>query len=171
VVMQLLSRLQIEELVRRVGFTGADADTAVAIGATNAFGGNLMGGNAPQPGATTGVDGLMNAIAAAEGSLEAHPEWNNPGDLTDSFGFANSGPQNADGVLAFATIDDGWGALRAQINLIARGTSRVYTTSMSLLEMGLHWATASGGEAWANNVAAYLGADPEGTTIGQVLNG
>jgi hypothetical protein len=144
---------------------------AVLIGVTNAFGGTLMGGNAPQPGATTGVDGLMNAIAAAEGSLEAHPDWNNPGDLTDSFGFSSLGPQNADGVLAFQTLADGWGALRAQIELIARGASHVYTEQMSLLEMGLHWATASGGEAWANNVAAYLGVDPEGTTIGQVLNG
>ncbi len=142
---------------------------AIFIGAQTALGGTLMGSNAPQAG-TAGIDALMSAIATAEGSLEAHPDWNNPGDLTRSFGFANSGPQNSDGVLAFATLDDGWGALRAQLQLIADGGSQVYSASDSILEMGFKWAGQSQGSAWAANVAAALGVDPS-TPIGDFLNG
>jgi len=130
-------------------------------------GGILTGSNAPQQGATSGIDALMLAIAQAEGSP---PAWNNPGDLTASFGFANSGPQNADGVLAFSTIEGGWGALRAQLNLAAAGLSRVYNASMSILEMGMKYAGVSQGSTWAANVAAALGVDPS-TPIGSFLNG
>lgn len=140
---------------------------AVLIGAQSAFGVS-MGTNAPQ--GSSGIDGLMQAIATAEGSLEAHPDWNNPGDLTRDFGFSSLGPQNSDGVLAFATLEDGWGALRAQLNLIATGGSRVYSTSDSILDMGFKWAGASQGSAWAANVAAVLGVDPA-TPIGDFLNG
>lgn len=142
---------------------------AVFIGAQTAFGGTLMGSNAPQAGGT-GLDQLMSAIATAEGSLEAHPDWNNPGDLTKSFGFSNSGPQNSDGVLAFNTLADGWGALRAQLQLIADGGSHVYAASDSILDMGYKWAGESQGGAWASNVAAALGVDPS-TPIGDFLNG
>lgn len=139
---------------------------AIFIGVQSAFGVS-MGSNAPQ--GSSGIDGLMQAIATAEGSLEAHPGWNNPGDLTKSFGFANSGPQNADGVLAFDSIKDGWGALRAQLDLIASGGSHVYSTGDSILEMGHKWAGVSQGTAWASNVAAVLGVDPA-TPIGDFLN-
>jgi len=141
---------------------------AIFIGAQSAFGGTVSGSNAPQ--GSNGIDGLMQAIATAEGSLEAHPEWNNPGDLTRSFGFPNSGPQNADGVLAFDSIDDGWGALRAQLDDIASGGSHVYSTSDTILSMGHKWAGISQGTAWASNVAAVLGVDPS-TPIGDFLNG
>lgn len=140
---------------------------AIFIGTQKAFGGTLTASNVPQ--GSTGIDALMQAIATAEGSLEAHPEWNNPGDLTRSFGFANSGPQNADGVLAFDTLDDGWGALRAQLQYIADGNSKDYTGTESILEMGYTWAGQSQGSAWASNVAEVLGVDPS-TSIGDFLN-
>lgn len=127
-----------------------------------------MGTNAPQ--GSSGIDGLMQAIATAEGSLEAHPDWNNPGDLTRDFGFQSLGPQNSDGVLAFATLEDGWGALRAQLKLIASGGSHVYSAGDSILDMGFKWAGSSQGSAWAANVAAALGVDPS-TPIGDFLNG
>lgn len=141
---------------------------AIFIGAQNAFGGTVSGLNGPQ--GSTGIDALMQAIATAEGSLEAHPDWNNPGDLTRDFGFNSLGPQNSDGVLAFATLNDGWGALRAQLELIASGGSRVYSTSDTILSMGHKWAGISQGTAWASNVAAALGVDPS-TPIGEFLNG
>lgn len=142
---------------------------AIFIGADSAFGGTLSGSNAPNP-ANGGIDALMQAIATAEGSLEAHPTWNNPGDLTKSFGFANSGPQNSDGVLAFNSLEDGWGALRKQLELIASGGSGVYSTGDSILDMGYKWAGSSQGTAWASNVAAALGVDPS-SSIGDFLNG
>lgn len=133
-------------------------------------GGILTGTNAPQTdpttGVATGIDALMLAIARAEGSP---PAWNNPGDLTASFGFSNSGPQNADGVLGFATVEDGWGALRAQLNLAKAGLSRVYSASMSILDMGMKYAGVSQGSTWAANVAAALGVDTS-TPIGSFLN-
>lgn len=142
---------------------------ALFIGAQSAFGGTLTASSAA-PNGSGGIDQLMQAIATAEGSLEAHPDWNNPGDLTASFGFSNSGPQNSDGVLAFADVASGWGALRAQLELIASGRSRVYTASDSVLDMGYKWAGVSQGSAWASNVAAALGVDPS-TPIGDFLNG
>jgi hypothetical protein len=120
------------------------------------------------PQSDTGIDGFMQAIAVAEGSLAAHPDWNNPGDLTRNLGFPDNGPQNSEGVLAFPDLNTGWGALRAELELIASGQSQVYSPSDTILQMGYKWAGAADGSTWANNVARELGV-PVDTQIGGLL--
>jgi hypothetical protein len=100
------------------------------------------------PSPTQGIFFLAQAIAVAEGSPA---DWNNPGDLTKTFGFnASAGPQNADGVLKFDTIQDGVGALYAQLSLILNGGS-MYSTNTSLSDFGASYA---GDPNWAGNVAS-----------------
>lgn len=124
----------------------------------------IMGSIPKQTGTSgnTSVDALARAIAYAEGSPSS---WNNPGDLTKSFGYANEGPQNADGVLKFSTLDDGWKALYAQIFDILSGNSH-FTLSETLEEFGLRY---SGNPNWAGNVAKELGVSTD-ATLGEVLN-
>jgi len=107
------------------------------------------------------VDALARAISIAEGS---NSSWNNPGSLTKSFGFPNQGPQNADGVLRFDTLNDGWQALYAQIQSILEGRSH-FTLSETLEEFGLRW---SGNPNWSVNVARELGVTTD-TTLGEVI--
>lgn len=114
------------------------------------------------PNAAIGAFAL--AIAFAEGSPAA---WNNPGDLTKSFGFPNEGPQNKDGVLKFATAADGWNALYAQLQLIASGKSR-YCLCTTLCAFGQGYA---GDCNWANNVASQLPGVSSDTTLGEILCG
>lgn len=113
---------------------------------------------APNP----AIDALAVAISSAEGAPKA---WNNPGDLTRSFGYANKGPQNADGVLAFNTIEDGWGALYAELLLIQRGAS-IHSLSQTLADFGLSWS--KGDPNWSVHVANKLGVTPD-TPLGDVL--
>jgi hypothetical protein len=95
------------------------------------------------------------AIEFAEGSLRAHPDWNNPGDLTYSFGLSNRGPQNKAGVLAFNSIEDGWHALFHQCWIMLSGRSKEYSLSDTLDFAGRKY---SGGDPnWVKNVASALG--------------
>ncbi len=122
-------------------------------------------GHRPQQTISSGnasVDALAKAISIAEGS---NPSWNNPGSLTKSFGFSNQGPQNADGVLKFSTLNDGWQALYVQIQDILEGHSH-FTLSETLDEFGLRW---SGNPNWSVNVARELGVSTN-TTLGEVLS-
>lgn len=125
-------------------------------------------GNPLEPDYTPGDDPIglfMKAVAIAEGSDTA---WNNPGDLTTSFGFPVVGRANSAGVLMFDTMNHGWGALRAQLELIAGGGSHVYTPSMSIADMAVKYTGGDQANSWASNVAETLGVDPS-TSIGDLL--
>jgi hypothetical protein len=102
------------------------------------------------------------AIALAEGS---NPDWNNPGDLTISFGYPTVGTANSAGVLKFQNCADGWNALYKQLSAIVSGNSR-YSLSDSIADFG---AGYSGGDPnWAVNVARELQTTPD-APLGSVL--
>jgi hypothetical protein len=111
---------------------------------------------------TDDVKRVAEAIAKAEGSP---PEWNNPGDLTYADGYPNRGPQNADGVLAFVNLSDGWNALYHQVELMLTGKSHVYAPTDTLEEVGRKYS--NGDPNWAINVAEELGV-PVTTTLQQL---
>lgn len=120
-----------------------------------------MGSDQP-PAPTQEIFDVAAAIAKAEGS---NPDWNNPGDLTISFGYPTLGTVNADGVLKFQNHLDGWNALYKQLQSIISGGSR-YTLQMTLAEFGQGY---SGGDAnWAKNVALELQTTPN-ATLGSIL--
>jgi hypothetical protein len=127
------------------------------------LGGTLSTSHGPQPPAPSpAIAALAAAIATAEGS---NPEWNNPGDLTKSFGFSTAGVANSAGVLKFQTSADGWNALYAQLSLIVSGGSH-WKLGTSLSDFGLGY---SGGDPnWAKNVANSLGVS-EDSSLGDLL--
>lgn len=98
------------------------------------------------------VDAMVEGITQAENS---NPAWNNPGDLTESFGFPTTGTANSAGVLIFATAAGGLSALQAQVTAIANGTSRYSTGSVSDLAVGYTGGDNAAG--WAATVAAAMG--------------
>lgn len=92
--------------------------------------------------ASSNVMALARGIARGEGfySSGTLPQRsNNPGDLTKSFGFSTTGIANKEGVLVFASAEDGWNALYAQLGLIFDGTSRVYKADMTIWEFAYTW--------------------------------
>jgi hypothetical protein len=117
------------------------------------------------PAPSTAVWLLARAIAIAEGSPAG---WNNPGDLTRSFGFANQGPQNSAGVLKFNSSADGWNALYQEISDALGGTSTVYSPGTSIAQMAQLWTGGDNADAWANTVASQLGVSTT-TTIGEAV--
>lgn len=127
------------------------------------LGGTLSTSHGPQPPAPSpAIAALAAAIATAEGS---NPEWNNPGDLTKSFGFATAGVANSAGVLKFQSSADGWNALYKQIELIISGGSH-WSLSTTLADFGLGY---SGGDPnWSKNVANSLGVTPD-AQLGDIL--
>lgn len=127
------------------------------------LGGILGTSHGPMPPApSAAIAAVAAAIAKAEGS---NPDWNNPGDLTKSFGFPTAGVANSAGVLKFQSSDDGWRALYAQLQLIVSGGSH-WTVDTTLEAFGLGY---SGNDPnWAVNVAKYLGVDTN-TSLGDIL--
>ena len=105
---------------------------------------------------------MAQAIANQENS---ESDWNNPGDLTASFGYPTLGVAISAGVLKFKNCSDGWNALYAQLSAIVNGQSR-YTTNTTLADFG--FAYSGGDPNWAKNVASDLGVDTS-TTLGEVL--
>ena len=148
---------------------GKIALLVAGIGAVILGGGALVStttskrGCTPQPSApSAGIGAVANAIAFAENS---NPAWNNPGDLTTSFGFQTVGVVNSAGVLSFARCADGWNALYAQLQLIVSGGSR-YSLGDTIRSFGQGY---SGGDPnWAANVSAQLGVSPD-TPLSEVL--
>lgn len=93
---------------------------------------------------------IANAIATAEGFFVAGSKpqrHNNPGDLLDSAG--NN--------IVFASLDDGWAALKHQIRLMLTGQSRIYIPSMTIGDIGLLYTGNDHPDSWANAVAESLG--------------
>lgn len=111
------------------------------------------------------VQRFAEAIAYAEGYRPGTLPYknNNPGDLKAS-DVANVG-KDAAGHLIFATPEDGWRALRLQVEKIILGRSR-YTLDMTIAELAAGYAQWAGN--WSSNVAAKLGVT-ETTTLRAVL--
>ncbi len=113
------------------------------------------------------LDGKIKALAAAiiiaEGSP---PSWNNPGDLTRSFGFSNSGPQNSAGVLKFDTYHDGLMALYNQISMILNNTSSVYSTNTTFASLAQSYTGGDNADGWLNTVLDKLGNAAPDMTLG-----
>jgi len=107
-------------------------------------------------GATSTVQRIANAIAYAEGFNVPNSRAarnRNPGNLTASFGF----PVEWDGMFAiFQTLEDGWTALRMQVQMMRDGSSTYYDPTMSIEQIAQVY-TATDPSAWASNVAAQLG--------------
>ena len=103
------------------------------------------------------------AIATAEGAnvVGSIPYRNfNPGDLVGWPGY----PSDLNGYTIFPDSASGWNALEEQLNSIRSGTSKYYTTGMSIQQMAQIWSPV-GWQNWANNVAQVLDAqtsDPIG---------
>lgn len=120
-----------------------------------AIGAGIVGQSGIGPGGL--VSALADAIATAEGFYVAGSipqRKNNPGNITSG------------GVIqTFATVDDGWNALYAQISAMLNNTSQWYNSSMSLAQIGAIYA--NGDPNWAINVSRKLGV-PSSTTLDQL---
>lgn len=107
------------------------------------------------------ADKLAYAIALAEGFFVAgsRPQRNhNPGDLETDItgaGVGFDGPY-----VVYGSDADGWAALTQQVNLMFGG-SHVYDPSMTIAQVGWHYADGAddpqGAASWAANVASQLG--------------
>ena len=106
---------------------------------------------------TDPTDALAKAIATAEGFYVdgSRPQRNhNPGDMTADLigkGVGTDGP-----FIVYATDDDGWANLKAQIQKWFDGTSKNADSSSTIADLaGFYTNTEQ--SAWANNVANALG--------------
>jgi hypothetical protein len=144
---------------------GALALVALAIvnSQSNAGASSGSSGQPAPPNALVGA--IANAIATAEGfftgSGSVPYDQNNPGDLTD---YADLYGANSSGITIFPTIAAGWNALYEKIENILNGSSQVYSTDMTISELGSEWANDAG--EWASNVASSLGISTD-TTLGE----
>lgn len=103
------------------------------------------------------VDRIAEAIAHAEGFFVngSRPQRNNnPGNLTDSFGYQTVGYDGSFPI--FVNVAAGWAALKDQIRKMLDGTSRYYSPDMTIAEIANVY-TATEKDAWAANVARELG--------------
>ena len=119
---------------------------------------------------------FARAIASAEGYgiPNAIPTLaNNPGDLVIP-GWTGA-TLGAEGISVFDADDlnnplppnGGWYRLFHQLQFIVDGTSRVYNLDMSIEQMAERW-TDTQTDAWASNVATYLGTTPGATLRSQL---
>jgi hypothetical protein len=96
---------------------------------------------------------------------------NNPGNLTvDTIGKATG----MDGMfVVYSNATDGWEALKKQVELILTDASNIYTSDMTLREIGQKYTTTQQLE-WSTNVASKLGISidtPVSTLITGVIGG
>jgi hypothetical protein len=107
------------------------------------------------------TNAFATAIAYAEGFYvngSRSQRNHNPGDLTvDSVGLGvgKDGP-----FIVYANDDDGWTALKHQVQLILTNTSSIYNTNMTIQDVANRY-TATEQSAWALNVANKLGVSPD----------
>ncbi len=115
------------------------------------------------------VEAMMQAIARAEGFYvngSLPQRANNPGDLTDD-GDVGYGTLGGAHITVYASVDDGWAALRKKVTRMLAGHSRTYPITLSLAQVGQLYA--NGDSNWANNVAAALGVSTD-TTLADLAN-
>lgn len=106
---------------------------------------------------------FAEGIALAEGFFVAGSRAarnHNPGNLTKDITGTAVG---MDGMFVVYTNDnDGWNALRKQVELILTNASKIYNSEMTLREIGQKYASTSTPTDqlnWAINVASKLGID------------
>lgn len=117
---------------------------------------------------TSKIDNLASAIAFAEGFYAAYSRParnNNPGDLTYAFGYPTMGQDGPFPI--FATVDDGWLALKKQVSEMLDDTSKNFKSTMTIAQIGIVYAGGDPGGNWARNVAQYLGVTTD-TVIGTI---
>jgi hypothetical protein len=105
---------------------------------------------------------LAKAISVAEGfgvPGAVPTRANNPGDLTgtDCGSFQTSGKANAEGVWIFTNLADGWEALYLKVNRMLAGKSAIYHLGDTIETLAGKYTGGDNAEAWAANVAAFLG--------------
>lgn len=105
-----------------------------------------------------GVRHIADGIAFAEGfgTAGAIPtRAHNPGDLVIP-GWTGETLGNQ-GITVFPTVEEGWRRLYKQVNLIATGTSRVYTRGAdeTIRSIAARWTTTEQ-DAWTRNVVQRL---------------
>ena len=114
---------------------------------------------------------LAQAIATAEGFYTAGSRAqrnNNPGDMTQDLIGKATGHDGA--FVIYATPDDGWANLYAQINLWFSGGSNNADGSSTISQISSFYTTdvPAGAQAnWASNVAGALGVGVD-TPISQI---
>jgi hypothetical protein len=117
---------------------------------------------------TQTVKDIAEAIADAEGfgPAGARPTRNNnPGDLKGNYAkIAVS--SDAQGFDVYANVNDGWTALYRQVLLYLTNKSGVAGTDSSIYDLSRRYTTTDQ-DAWANNVASYLGVDIN-TKLGEI---
>ncbi len=101
------------------------------------------------------IRSFAQAVASAEG-------WNVPNSIprrANNPGNLKNGRPWLDGtqITQYESADQGWNALYRQLRIIVTGQSR-YDLGMSIDQMGAIYE-ADPGNAWARNVASYLGVD------------
>lgn len=130
------------------------------------------GVDSPSPWGPTSFDrdviAMGQAIAYAEGFYvqgSAPQRAHNPGAIKVP---GWKGPiTGSEGISVFTSDDEGWYALRRQIDLIADGRSGIYSLGMTIEDMARRW-TATDQSAWAANVSRSLGVSTN-TKLSQVL--
>jgi hypothetical protein len=83
---------------------------------------------------------------------------NNPGDF---LGNGDAG-QDCGGYAIYSSPGAGWRRLYGQLNLIVNGASKNYSLDMTIQQMAYKY-TSTDQEAWAGNVASYIGGSPDDT--------
>ena len=116
------------------------------------------------------VQVLAQAVAKAEGFYKKGTlpnRYHNCGDLKAVRGYAYPGQASVGkgGHVRFRSDQDGWSALRHQIEKIMAGDSR-YTVNMTLTDMGRIYA--GNHRVWTKNVAHNLGV-PQETSLWEIL--
>ena len=118
------------------------------------------------------VEALACAIAQAEGFYRRGTipnRYHNAGDLKAVRGWVYPGQRGVGKAnhVRFRSDQDGWAALRHQIEMIISGASTHYSVNMSLQEMSKHYA--GNHRVWTKNVAHNLGV-PQDTYLWEVLD-
>jgi hypothetical protein len=110
---------------------------------------------------------IGEAIATAEGFYVegSRPARNhNPGDLTLDLTGKAVGQDGA--FVVYGSDVDGFQALYTQVGLMVSGLSEHYNPSMTISQIAQRYSP-DGWQAWASNVAGYLGVDVD-TPLGDI---
>lgn len=127
--------------------------------------GTMMTSASSVPSST--VQRIAQAIAFAEGfyvSGSRPARDNNPGDMTQDLIGKSTGKDGP--FVVYASVEDGWANLYAQIELWLNGGS-AHASSQSTITQISGFYTTTDQSAWATNVANQLGVSID-TPIGEV---
>lgn len=112
---------------------------------------------------TTAIQAFSEGIALAEGFYVAGSRAarnHNPGNLT--LDITGTGIRKDGMFVVYTTDNDGWNALRKQVELILTNASSIYDSQMTLRQIGQQYASTSTPDEqlnWSVNVASKLGID------------